>query len=133
MDKALNKDLYMKAKEKADRKFKEKTSAYKSMYIVAEYERMGGKFKGKKNGKLSKWREEKWIQVVPFLENGERIPCGSGADKKSCRPTKIIDKNTPLTINQLIKMHGKEKLLKFAKEKKKNMGKRADWKNLKLR
>lgn len=132
MDRALNKELYKKAKRIADKTFKEKTSAYKSMFIVKKYEEMGGKFRSGGPRKLARWREEAWIQVVPFLEKGMVIECGAGAEKKSCRPTKIIDDNTPLTIQQLIKMHGKSKLLEFAKEKKKNMGKRADWKKLKI-
>lgn len=133
MDKALDKELYKKAKQIADRTFKEKTSAYKSMFIVKKYEEMGGRFRGKQTRKLGKWRDEKWIQVVPFLDKGLVIECGSGADKKSCRPTLKKYATTPLTINELIKLHGKEKLLKFAKRKKKEMSKRADWKKLELK
>ena len=133
MDRALDKDLYKRAKGIADKKFKEKTSAYKSMFIVKKYEEMGGKFSGKKTRNLGKWRDEKWIQVVPFLEKGLVIECGSGADKKSCRPTLNKYKTTPPTIKELVKLHGKEKLLKFAKKKKKEMGnKRANWKKLLL-
>ena len=130
MDRATDKELYKKAKAIADRKFKEKTSAYKSMFIVKKYEEMGGKFTGKGTRKLARWREEKWIQVVPFLEKGLVIECGAGSEKKSCRPTLKKYKDTPLTIGELIKLHGKPKLLEFAKKKKKEMSKRADWKKL---
>jgi len=37
-----------------------------------------------------------------------------------------------MTIQQLIKKHGKKKLLEFAKKKKNNMDLRADWNNLKF-
>lgn len=133
MDRALDKDLYKKAKSIADKTFKEKTSAYKSMFIVKKYQDMGGKFSGKKSRDLGKWREEKWIQVVPFLEKGKVIECGSGADKKSCRPTLKKYKTTPITIKELIDIHGKQKLVTFAKRKKKEMNKRADWKKLMLK
>ena len=49
----LNKMLYSKAKSKANKKYGIKTGAYKSMYIVKEYKKMGGKYSHdgiKKNG-----------------------------------------------------------------------------------
>ena len=55
----LNKEKYRKAKSKAIKTFGKKSSAYKSMYIVREYKKMGGKYKGKKstNG-LSRWNKD---------------------------------------------------------------------------
>ena len=129
-DNVLNKELYKKAKQKAIKKFGTKSSAYRSMFIVSEYKKMGGKYSGQKPKEkgLSRWIEEEWIQVVPFLESGKKILCGAGADKKSCRPNKRISEKTPITIKELLKIHSKEKLLKLAKEKKKDMSKRINWK-----
>lgn len=127
MDVALDKDKYMRAKRKADKVYGTKTSAYKSMYIQKEYQRMGGKY-SQKESNLKNWRDEKWIQVLPFLTEGKRIACGAGSNKKSCRPTKKVDAKTPITIKELIKIHGKEKLIQIAQKKVNNMDKRLNWK-----
>ena len=50
-DNVVNKSLYSKTKTKATKKYGAKTGAYKSMYIVSEYKRMGGKYSGKKNNR----------------------------------------------------------------------------------
>ena len=42
-DNVINKSLYKKIKVKANEKYGKKTGAYKSMYIVAEYKKAGGK------------------------------------------------------------------------------------------
>jgi hypothetical protein len=127
----LNPELYKKAKETADKKYK-KHGAYKSMFLVSEYKRLGGKYSGKKLAKkekgVTRWIEEEWIQVIPFLKNGKKIMCGSGADKKGCRPSKRISDKTPITIQELLKIHSKELLIKLAEEKKKDMNKRINWK-----
>tara|TARA_R110002167_G_scaffold343688_1_gene552862 strand:- start:185 stop:583 length:399 start_codon:yes stop_codon:yes gene_type:complete len=126
MENALDQKLYMKAKKIADDTYK-RPSAYKSMFISKKYKELGGKFKNKGTGKLSKWIEEEWIQVLPYLESGKKVVCGSGANKKGCRPFKKINSNTPMTINELIKKHGKTKLLELAKLKRKNMNTRINW------
>ncbi len=132
MENALDKQLYMKAKRMSDKIYGKKTSAYKSMYIQKQYQRMGGSYSKKGKG-LKNWRDEKWIQVLPFLTEGKRIACGDGGTgKKSCRPTKKIDSKTPITINELIKIHGKKKLIEIATEKVNNMDKRINWKMGKL-
>ena len=131
-DNVLNKELYKKAKKIADEKYK-RHSAYKSMFLVKTYKDMGGKYSGKKETKgVSNWRKEKWVQVSEFLLTGKKIICGEGQNPKGCRPTVRIDKNTPITLNELIKLHGKKKLLEFAKKKKQDMDKRARWKDLKF-
>jgi len=128
MDVALNKSLYASAKRDADKIYGKKTSAYKSMYIQKKYQQLGGKY-SKKGSNLKNWRDEKWIQVLPFLTQGKRIECGdAGRGKKSCRPTKKIDDKTPITINELIKIHGKNKLIEIARKKVNNMDKRVNWK-----
>jgi hypothetical protein len=126
-DNVLNKSLYRKARKKADETYK-KNSAYKSMFIVSEYKRLGGKYSGKKEMKgVKRWNTEKWIQVLPFLEEGKRVACGFGSDTKGCRPSIRVDKDTPMTIQELIKKHGKKKLTELAKMKRKNMALRINW------
>ena len=128
----LNPDLYKKAKKMSDEKYK-RNSAYKSMYLVKTYKDLGGKYSTKKKmSKLERWRKEKWKSVLDYL-NGKDIACGSNKiGNNACRPTVRVDKETPMTIQQLIKKHGKKKLLEFAKKKKNNMDLRADWNNLKF-
>ena len=66
-DNVLNPKLYKKAKEEADKKFEDKTSAYKSMWISKKYKDLGGKYSGKKKSLTSRWREEEWIQIEPYV------------------------------------------------------------------
>lgn len=128
-DNVLNKDLYEQAKKEADEKFDEKTSAYKSMWMVKRYQELGGKYSTKKKeDDTGKWRKEEWIQVIPFVTVNEQIPCGSAIrDKKACRPLKKVDKETPITIKEIIKKHGKEKVLELARKKNKDMKGRLNW------
>lgn len=127
-DNVLDPDLYRKAKKKADETYK-RNSAYKSMYQVSQYKKMGGRYKnGKKIVGVNKWNREGWIQVVPYLESGVKAPCGSGDNSKACRPMKRIDSKTSITLPELIKIHGKKKLLELAKKKRANMDRRINWK-----
>jgi len=130
----LNPDIYEKAKKEADRVYK-KNSAYKSMFISKKYNELGGKYKTqkKKPGSTDRWTKEEWIQVLPYLEKGEKIVCGSSNKKnKVCRPFKRIDSNTPITIKELLKLHKKEDLIKLSKKKIKDMNGRVYWKTLKF-
>lgn len=131
-DNVKNPALYKRARKTADETYK-RNSAYKNMFLVKEYKRLGGTYKGEKTDKgVNRWNKEKWIQVTPFLEEGKKIACGFGEGGKGCRPSKRIDKQTPTTIQELVKKHGKEPLLKLAKAKKKDMNKRVLWNNLKI-
>lgn len=128
-DNILNPELYEQAKKESDKKFDEKTSAYKSMWMVKRYQELGGKYNTKKKeDDTGKWRKEEWIQVIPFVTVNEQIPCGSSIrDKKACRPLKKVDKETPITIKEIIKKHGKEKVLELARKKNKDMKGRLNW------
>ena len=61
MDNIVNKKLYEKAKQDANKVY-ERHSAYKSMYIQKRYKELGGKYKTekKKKGKTDRWNDEKW-------------------------------------------------------------------------
>ncbi len=130
----LNKKLYKKAKAKADKVYK-RHSAYKSMFLVNEYKKLGGKFKNKKpSGGVNRWNRERWIQVIPYLKTGKQIPCGAQNKKnKVCRPLYRISANTPVTLPELLKMgHSKKDLLRLANKKVKDMGGRVYWARLKF-
>jgi len=84
----INKELYKQVKEEADQKYK-KPSAYKSGYIVKEYKRRGGEYKGSKpDDGLTRWFLEEWSDI-----GNQNYPV--------YRPTKKISKDTPLTVNEI--------------------------------
>ena len=134
-----NPSLYKQAKREADKKFDEKTSAYKSMWIVKRYKELGGEYSTtskagatkatkKDTGETSRWLKEKWIQVIPFITKNQEIVCGSDVrTTKACRPLKKVDKKTPLTVKEIVKKHGKEKVVELASEKNIDMKGRLDW------
>ena len=67
-DNVVNKSLYAKAKAKANQKYGIKTGAYKSMYMVSQYKKMGGKYKGKKKeGGTTRWNKS------PLLNQGKEL------------------------------------------------------------
>ena len=132
MDK--NSKLYKEVKKDADRKFKSKTGIYKSAWIVREYRKRGGIFKGNKpkNTGLKRWFKEEWIRVNSktgkvMKKKGKRVPCGR-SDKEMdnkikkglCRPYKRVTKKTPKTIKEIGPKEGKRR----AKLKTKNPNKR---------
>jgi len=127
-NKFLNPKIYEKAKKIADEVYK-RHSAYKSMFLVKKYKELGGKIseEGERGSKLADWRQEQWLHVLPFLKEGKKEVCGSTKEKKSCRPTRKINSKTPLTLNELIKIHGKKKLTEIAEKKVANMDKRMNW------
>tara|TARA_R110000765_G_scaffold423796_1_gene533223 strand:+ start:45 stop:464 length:420 start_codon:yes stop_codon:yes gene_type:complete len=133
-DNVINKTLYYKAKAKANKKYGRKTGAYKSMYMVKEYKKMGGGYRGqKKLGGTTRWNKEKWIQVIPFVKSGKKIACGSrNKMTKACRPTRKL-KGTPITLQESVKKLGKKKVLELARKKNKNMKKRVLWKSGKIK
>ena len=133
-DNILNPKLYEKAKKEADKVYS-RHSAYKSMFISKKYKELGGKYKTtkKKSGSTDNWTNEEWIQVIPYLTKGEKIVCGLDNKKnKVCRPLKRINSNTPITINELLKLHKKQDLIKLGNKKIKDMDGRIFWKILKF-
>jgi hypothetical protein len=84
----LNKALYEKVKAMADEKY-EKPSAYKSGWIVKKYKELGGEYSGVKTKEgLTAWYKEDWQDV-------------GGKDYPVYRPTKRVNKKTPLTPNEI--------------------------------
>jgi hypothetical protein len=88
MNTPLDAALYKEVKLIADILYK-KPSAYRSGFIVKEYKRRGGKYSGSKTKQgLTSWFKEGWADV-------------GGLDYPVYRPTKIISKNTPLTVAEI--------------------------------
>ena len=66
-DNVANPSLYAKAKAKAKAKFDVFPSAYASGYMVQEYKRMGGKYKG---AKKAEGGEMKGLKPIPAANKG---------------------------------------------------------------
>ena len=89
--------LYNLAKQRADELYK-KPSAYKSGYIVKTYKELGGRYKSDNQSKnLQRWFKEKWEDV-----GHKSYPV--------YRPTIRINKDTPLTINEIDKQQLKKQI-----------------------
>ena len=133
----IDKNIYEKAKKIADKTY-ERHSAYKSMFINKKYKELGGRYKTTKTTpkgerKTDNWNKEEWIQVIPYLKKGEKIICGKDNKKnKVCRPLKRINKDTPITIDELLKIHKKQDLVNLANKKLKDMDGRVFWKTMKF-
>ena len=119
----LDKDLYLKVKGETKKRFSVWPSAYASAYMVKEYKKRGGRYKGRKKNKesgLKRWFDEKWIDIcesdIPKTKNnvketGKMVKCGrprGGYDDVKyerkypyCRPLVRINKNTPKTVGEL--------------------------------
>jgi len=84
----IDKHLYEQAKKEADNIYS-KPSAYKSGYIVKKYKSLGGRYKedGKERN-LERWYLENWSDI-------------GGMDYPVFRPTKRINKKTPLTQREI--------------------------------
>jgi len=90
-------ELYSLVKQYANLVYK-KPSAYKSGYIVQLYKRLGGTY-GSDNEpkKLKEWFEAKWVDV------GQK-------DYPVYRPTKRVNKSTPLTVQEIDPQNLKEQI-----------------------
>ena len=95
-----NQSLYEEVKAEADKKY-DKPSAYKSGWIVKEYKKRGGTYKGKKDEKkgLARWYKEEWADI-------------GGKDYPVYRPTKRITKDTPLTASEIDPKQAKKQIKK---------------------
>lgn len=106
-----DKILYQKVKKMADQIY-EKSSAYKSGYIVKKYKELGGEYIDDKQPKeLKRWFSEQWFDI------GKK-------DYPVYRPTVRINKQTPLTVSEIDKKQLKEQIkLKQIIKGKKNLPK----------
>lgn len=125
----INKTLYKHVKDLANKKFKSKTGIYRSSWIVREYKKRGGKYKGNKSGsKLKRWYKEKWVDLNrPIKNSSGKIVGYKSCGRKSinnkekyplCRPTYKISRDTPKTYKEL----SKKSITKAKREKSKVKG-----------
>ena len=134
MDNANNKKLYKKVVEDAKTKFEVWPSAYASMWVQREYQKLGGTYSKKDTG-LKDWRKSKWIQVLPLLQDGKIIECGADyglRETKACRPIVRYGADTSITIQELLELYSVEDIIKLAKKKNNDMEGRVNWKELKF-
>ena len=135
----VNKTLYKRVKKEAKAKFDRYPSLYASSWITREYKKRGGKYNTTKTDNKNKkeklsgqklWYKEKWIQIVPYLEKNKIVDCGDSKKyTKACRPLVRVNDKTPPTIGEIVNKYGKEKVLKLAKKKNRDMGGRLNWIN----
>jgi hypothetical protein len=93
----INKVLYQQVKEYADTIYS-KPSAYKSGFIVKTYKQLGGTYKDSGDEyKLGRWFKEKWADI-----GNKEYPV--------YRPTIRVNKNTPLTANEIDKSNLKKQI-----------------------
>jgi hypothetical protein len=85
----IDKELYNLVKMYADLIYK-KNSAFKSGFIIKTYKSMGGRYRDDNQEKtLKRWFKEKWIDI------------GNNKSYPVFRPTRRINKNTPLTVDEI--------------------------------
>ena len=137
----VDKKLYKKVKKKAKAKFERFPSLYASSWITREYKKRGGKYdttKKKFDNKNKKekvsgqklWYKEKWIQIIPYVKDNKIVDCGdTKKNTKACRPLVRVNDRTPPTMKEIINKYGKEKVLKLAKKKNRDMKGRLNWTN----
>lgn len=123
-DNVVNKDLYIKIREKVKNRVKVWPSAYASGQLVSEYKKAGGKYRGNKpkgdKNSLGRWYEEKWVNICkPKGKSYEKC----GREKSSiknypyCRPSVRVSKSTPKTVSELKKEKGQTGIDKVCKKK----------------
>ena len=105
----INEKLYRAVSHYADIIY-DKPSAYKSGFIVKMYKKLGGKYReDHAEHNLERWYKEKWIDV-----GNKEYPV--------YRPSIRVNKNTPLTINEIDKNNLKAQIkLKQKIKGKKNL------------
>jgi hypothetical protein len=90
--KPTNQDLYDLVKYIVYQKYK-KHSAYRSGAVVKMYKELGGTFEeDNKPKKLKQWFKEEWKDINPLKTN---------SSYPVYRPTKRVNKTTPLTVDEI--------------------------------
>ena len=93
----LNPKLYEKARQIVYKQYPTH-SAYRSGQLVKKYKELGGQYGGEKpKGNLTAWFKEEWKDV-------------GGKDYPVYRPTKRVNKNTPLTVEEIDPKNLKEQI-----------------------
>lgn len=131
----LDSKAYAASKRRVNKIYGTTSSAYRSMAIVRDYKRHGGKYTGdrpsvrNRPSGVTKWLREQWIVVSDFLR-GKVTPCGSTKRRShACRPSTRVDSTTPVTIQEVLDVHGVRKTKDLASAKRTGSERvRIDWK-----
>lgn len=83
----LDSELLKQARATVYPRYK-KPSAYRSMALVKEYKRLGGRYDPSHKGSLKRWMEEDWHDI-------------GGLEYPVFRPTKRVSPETPLTPSEI--------------------------------
>jgi hypothetical protein len=122
MAEPVDKELYERIKQMANKVFKSPTGIYRSAWISKMYVRAGGEYTSKKkNSEFDKWISEVWIDLNNPIKQGNKIigynKCGSKNTQNDlyplCRPSVRIDEDTPMIYQDI----DKETIKKVNKQK----------------
>jgi hypothetical protein len=112
-----NQKLYNQVKHLADKLYS-KSSAYKSGYIVKKYKELGGEYLDDNQPKnLKRWFKEDWEDIghKEYLQGRFESKLGIKDAKFPLypvyRPTKRVNKKTPLTIQEIKPSNLKDQIL----------------------
>lgn len=106
--------LYAQVKRLAAKKFDSKSGIYRSSWIVREYKKRGGRYRGSvpRLSGLRRWYKEKWVDLNRPVKNIQGkvvgyMPCGRADSHNTagkypmCRPTHVVSRKTPTTYKEL--------------------------------
>ena len=126
MSKPKNMRLYIRTKQAIKREYKTKGKAWPSVIGSVElsrrYKALGGKYIGKKpvSSGLTRWFQEKWINICKYPN---KQFCGRTNMKNKypkCRPSKRVSKETPMTVDEIIKKYGEGHLKRLCNDKRRH-------------
>lgn len=105
----------------AKNKFKQ-SGLYKDAYIIKEYIANRGTFDKETTEhpyfkKIVVFLAENWVDVMKFLEDHHITDLTELQHAQIVRPLLRINDDTPITINELLKLHSKKKLLELCNNK----------------
>ncbi len=128
-----NKELYKYIKKESNYKFKQ-SGLYKDAYIIKKYISHGGTINDNAYDndyfmRVINFIGEKWIDVDRYINDMHICDIEDLQNAKNIRPMTRISVSTPITINEIIKMHGKRKVEEILKQK--NETNRIIWRSLK--
>lgn len=130
----LDNILINKIKQEAKNKFINQ-GIYKDAYIIKNYIKHLGEF-GDNTFEMDYFKKiinflaEKWINVELYLEEHKICDLEELQHAKCIRPLLRVNSDTPITINEILKLHNKKTILDIIKMKKPTQ--RINWRLCKI-
>lgn len=123
MPEPIDKTLYNQVKREAKRKFDTWPSIYASSWLVHEYKKRGGKYRGQRptDKGLNRWYKEEWIDVCHWPK---KVECGRTSNVRKypyCRPSRRVNSKTPKTVQELTKKEREQRCRKKRREPSKRL------------